>query len=1201
MPISAGGMASVAALKVVVKGEGFKQLQKQIGGLEKTMGGLEKQIAQMGKENNVAKRNAERYAKAMDKTTKSTRRTGVSVRNLTSGFGALIAVVSSAAVALGKATEQGGRMTTMMDAFKRTTGDSTGSMLSMQVATRGLIDDFTLLEQYNRGVALGAVKTKQEFNKLSEAAITLGRAMNTDAGFALESLTLGIGRQSRLFLDNLGLIVKVEEAYRRYGLAIGKAGEQLTEQEQKEAFRIETFRKINEAMKDLGGITLNAGDSFKQLAVEITNAKNDLLLFLASSDEVGGAFQWMRRLVVGFRGAISGVSEEGRALAETWATAANTLGTEALPRLKEAEAKLAKGVEGREVFLWEPTAAQEFFAGAKNYIEGLTKMGAGAREFGVNTVSALAEIFALAVATGGEIESWDISQALARQPKDAQRELAEWLEGDLTWEGVMRLGSDVFGIELGKDLSEGIDIAIQEAMRNGRESFRKFGMPESLILPLDNAGILNIEQYWAAQAPVLAAGLDFGVESVRDVVFLWDTVRALIQELEAVPATVDEAAEQMSLQFMTTGELVERAASAAQSWRTAMVNMSKAVDSEKQEEFKQQVQESRDEVVLFGEELRRRGAEFELFSAQALGVSLGARGPTGEPIDEEMLAIRNQIELAVAMAEQYGEVLSSVSDAMNEATQEQHAAWREQLSMLEGLIVGAETWEQRGRDMLFGEELARDAEMALDRIMRAWEQLQRPGQFDPDALAGIMGELDQLAFSLERGLLRVGGALGIDHETAKKLKDALEAARDAGDEMTDATLPFFTQLKNLFTGSIDSLFSGENLKDMLVEGIGGALSSGINALVGMIREKLGDLVNAFGRAFGIGVESDAERTERIDRENRRALEENTRAIQSMVRSLSGSELGRLGTVVQAAVAGYADDDVLDASEQAEVAKVMRQMRFYGSELADAFEEMGLTFQWSAETFRMAMDEIMKTFTSFAHHTNIASWSIRAFDLDDIEDPIARAQAQFDQYAAALAKSLPMMKGLSVLQLDFDNIEQFVQNAIQRYIEDPIGFALDLGPDITPEEYIEALLGLEELADTALEAADGLGELGQQLRNVPAGFKVALEQFRADTGEIIPPPTDTAIVEPMGDNLDVRDFTFALRSFSDAVGLADGSLGSDTFQIENLNVYADDVEQLKSELENAARREARRGGVSNNNLTQGGTGSGTEVTKGGFRA
>jgi hypothetical protein len=74
----------------------------------------------------------------------------------------------------------------------------------------------------NRALALGAANNAEQFGELSRTAITLGRALGVDATFAMESLSLGIGRQSRLILDNLGLIVSVETANKKYAAALGK-------------------------------------------------------------------------------------------------------------------------------------------------------------------------------------------------------------------------------------------------------------------------------------------------------------------------------------------------------------------------------------------------------------------------------------------------------------------------------------------------------------------------------------------------------------------------------------------------------------------------------------------------------------------------------------------------------------------------------------------------------------------------------------------------------------------------------------------------------------------------------------------------------------------------------------------------------------------------------------------------------------------
>lgn len=220
--------------------------------------------------------------------------------------GSLVAVAAS----LGAVAQAGGRVVTVTDAFERRVGGGAGAINSMRAATEGLIDDFTLMEQHNRALMLGAVTTTRQFNQMARAAIVLGRAVNEEAGFALQSLTLGIGRQSRLFLDNLGLIIKVEEAYRRYAVANNLVSKQLSEAQQKEAFRLEAFRLINEETRRLGGLVLNAGDAFNALTQSIENAFNEMRALLARSERLKGVFNALRISVTQF---VSGVSDLGQA------------------------------------------------------------------------------------------------------------------------------------------------------------------------------------------------------------------------------------------------------------------------------------------------------------------------------------------------------------------------------------------------------------------------------------------------------------------------------------------------------------------------------------------------------------------------------------------------------------------------------------------------------------------------------------------------------------------------------------------------------------------------------------------------------------------------------------------------------------------------------------------------------------------------
>ena len=123
------------------------------------------------------------------------------------------------------------------------------SINRLREATQGLISDTDLYQRANQAVLLGV--PTETFNQAAAAAVKLGRAMGIDASFGLESLSLGLGRQSRLYLDNLGIVVSAEEAYRNFGLTVGKSAADLSDAEKKAAFFAEALKKIKERADEL--------------------------------------------------------------------------------------------------------------------------------------------------------------------------------------------------------------------------------------------------------------------------------------------------------------------------------------------------------------------------------------------------------------------------------------------------------------------------------------------------------------------------------------------------------------------------------------------------------------------------------------------------------------------------------------------------------------------------------------------------------------------------------------------------------------------------------------------------------------------------------------------------------------------------------------------------------------------------------------
>ena len=90
-----------------------------------------------------------------------------------------------------------------------------------------------LFQQANNAMILGVTRNSDEMAEMFDMAQRLGRALGRDTASSVESLITGIGRQSRLMLDNIGIIVKSDEAYKSYANQIGKSVSSLSDAEKK--------------------------------------------------------------------------------------------------------------------------------------------------------------------------------------------------------------------------------------------------------------------------------------------------------------------------------------------------------------------------------------------------------------------------------------------------------------------------------------------------------------------------------------------------------------------------------------------------------------------------------------------------------------------------------------------------------------------------------------------------------------------------------------------------------------------------------------------------------------------------------------------------------------------------------------------------------------------------------------------------------
>ncbi len=149
----------------------------------------------------------------------------------------------------------------------REAGFTSQTLDKLREATDNTVSSADLLTSANTALLLGIVDNDDEMAQLLDTAQRLGKAMGVDTAFAVNSLTVGLGRQSRLMLDNLGIMVDVGSANKAFAEQAGVAVRTLTEEQRKRAFLNEAMRQAKTAVDQLGEEQLDLTEKTQQLNV----------------------------------------------------------------------------------------------------------------------------------------------------------------------------------------------------------------------------------------------------------------------------------------------------------------------------------------------------------------------------------------------------------------------------------------------------------------------------------------------------------------------------------------------------------------------------------------------------------------------------------------------------------------------------------------------------------------------------------------------------------------------------------------------------------------------------------------------------------------------------------------------------------------------------------------------------------------------
>lgn len=218
---------------------------------------------------------------AVDKFSNTFDRVGKNISKSSKSIAFDLAAVTTgfAAVGIGIAsvTKEYGKFESVQSSFNKLMGeDAVDSLELFRKSANGLIDDFTLMKNANLLFQNIATATPEQFAKITQASIALGRAVGIDATEAFERLTLGIAKGETELLDELGLKLDATIANKEYADSLGISTSALDANQRATAALNAILPEIEARVSNLGDTSNELLDNNARLGVSFANLRVQL-------------------------------------------------------------------------------------------------------------------------------------------------------------------------------------------------------------------------------------------------------------------------------------------------------------------------------------------------------------------------------------------------------------------------------------------------------------------------------------------------------------------------------------------------------------------------------------------------------------------------------------------------------------------------------------------------------------------------------------------------------------------------------------------------------------------------------------------------------------------------------------------------------------------------------------------------------------
>lgn len=229
---------------------------------------------------------ASEATRALDHLSESTQRSEnafKSASNAATQFGNALGVTLSIAGAvqlgrmaleLGKGAAQADAARASFDTLAKSVGESADEMLAgMQKAAHGAVSNADLIVAANRAIISQVIHSSAEMNQLLEIARATGASFGFSTTESFERIIGGLAKLEPELLDELGITVKLNDAYATYAASLGKTSQQLTEAERRQALYNEVVRQTEPAVKAAGEEGNKSLDTWNTLGASFDNLK----------------------------------------------------------------------------------------------------------------------------------------------------------------------------------------------------------------------------------------------------------------------------------------------------------------------------------------------------------------------------------------------------------------------------------------------------------------------------------------------------------------------------------------------------------------------------------------------------------------------------------------------------------------------------------------------------------------------------------------------------------------------------------------------------------------------------------------------------------------------------------------------------------------------------------------------------------------